>query len=66
MPHRAWRDRRDRQYTRIKPAPLERGLRAARGTDSRTREELYNEARDLHIEGRSMMTKAELARAVSR
>jgi len=32
----------------------------------RTREQLYNEARNLAIEGRSKMTKAQLQRAVDR
>jgi hypothetical protein len=39
------------------------------GTDrpkGRTRDQLYNEARDLGIEGRSNMNKAELERAVDR
>ena len=32
--------------------------------EERTRQELYNRARQLHIEGRSRMTKAELVRAI--
>jgi hypothetical protein len=32
----------------------------------RTREQLYNEARSLNIEGRSSMNKAQLERAVDR
>ena len=32
----------------------------------RTREQLYNEARNLNIEGRSSMNKAQLERAVDR
>src|SRR5919107_594114 len=32
----------------------------------RTRDQLYNEARDLNIEGRSKMDKAQLERAVDR
>jgi len=43
------------------------GLRARtnRGT-GRTKEQLYNEARERGIEGRSKMTKAELERAIAR
>jgi len=43
------------------------GLRS--GTDrakGRTRDQLYNEARDMGIEGRSKMNKAQLQRAVDR
>src|ERR1700716_455915 len=42
---------------------LRSGTNRPRG---RTREQLYNEARDLGIEGRSNMNKAQLERAVSR
>ena len=35
-----------------------------RGLGERSRDELYNRARELHIPGRSKMTKAELIRAV--
>jgi plasmid stabilization system protein ParE len=35
-----------------------------RGLDERSRDEIYNRARELHIPGRSKMTKAELIRAV--
>ena len=41
------------------------GLRSGRsGPRGRTREQLYNEARQRGIEGRSKMTKAQLQRAV--
>ena len=43
------------------------GLRS--GTDrpkGRTRDQLYNEARDMNIKGRSQMNKAQLQRAVDR
>ena len=41
------------------------GLRSGRpGPRGRTRDQLYNEARTLHIDGRSKMSKAELERAV--
>jgi hypothetical protein len=42
------------------------GLRSRRGPGGRTREQLYNEARDKGIKGRSRMNKAELERAVGR
>jgi hypothetical protein len=42
------------------------GLRSHRGPGGRTKEQLYNEARQKGIEGRSKMTKAELERAVGR
>ena len=42
------------------------GLRSHRGPGSRTRDQLYNDAREKNISGRSKMTKAELERAVGR
>jgi hypothetical protein len=42
------------------------GLRSHRGRGGRTRDQLYNEARERNIKGRSKMTKAELERAVGR
>src|SRR4051812_11796551 len=42
------------------------GLRSHRGAGGRTRDQLYNEARQKGIEGRSKMNKAELERAVGR
>jgi hypothetical protein len=42
------------------------GLRSHRGAGGRTRKQLYNEARDRGIEGRSKMNKAQLERAVGR
>lgn len=42
------------------------GLRSRRGAGGRTRDQLYNEARQKGIEGRSKMNKAELERAVGR
>src|SRR3954452_3527785 len=42
------------------------GLRSHRGAGGRTRDQLYNEARQKNIKGRSKMTKAELERAVGR
>jgi hypothetical protein len=43
------------------------GIRAGRsGPRGRTRDQLYEEARDLNIKGRSRMSKAQLQRAVDR
>ena len=42
------------------------GLRSHKGPKGRTKAQLYNEAKDKGIEGRSKMTKAQLARAVGR
>jgi hypothetical protein len=42
------------------------GLRSHRGPGGRTKEQLYNEARERGIRGRSKMSKAELERAVRR
>jgi hypothetical protein len=42
------------------------GLRSHRGPGGRTKAQLYNEARQKGVEGRSKMTKAELERAVGR
>lgn len=42
------------------------GLRSRGGPRGRTRDQLYEEAKDLGIEGRSKMTKTQLLRAVNR
>jgi hypothetical protein len=42
------------------------GLRSHKGSGGRTKEQLYNEARQKNIKGRSKMTKAQLQRAVDR
>jgi hypothetical protein len=42
------------------------GLRSNRGPGGRTKAQLYNEAKQKGIEGRSKMSKAELERAVGR
>jgi len=42
------------------------GLRSHEGPGGRTRDQLYNEAKDKGIKGRSKMNKAELERAVGR
>jgi hypothetical protein len=48
------------------PAGRRGGLRSHSGPGGRTREQLYEEARDKNIKGRSSMTKAQLERAVGR
>jgi hypothetical protein len=42
------------------------GLRSHKGPGGRTKAQLYNEARDKNIPGRSKMNKAQLERAVGR
>lgn len=42
------------------------GLRSHRGPGGRTKAQLYQEAKDKHVKGRSRMTKAKLQRAVDR
>lgn len=42
------------------------GLRSHRGPGGRTRDQLYNEARQKNIKGRSKMNKAQLEKAVGR
>ena len=42
------------------------GLRSHRGPDGRTKAQLYDEAKDKGVKGRSKMSKAELERAVGR
>ena len=42
------------------------GLRSHKGARGRTKEQLYNEAKQKGIEGRSTMTKAQLERALRR
>jgi hypothetical protein len=42
------------------------GLRSHKGAGGRTRDQLYEEARNKNIKGRSKMSKAELEKAVGR
>ena len=42
------------------------GLRSHSGSGGRTRDQLYNEAKEKGVKGRSKMTKAQLERAVDR
>jgi hypothetical protein len=52
--------------TARRSASTRRSSGATSGTRERTKEQLYNQAKRLNIEGRSKMTKAQLQRAVSR
>jgi hypothetical protein len=57
---------RSRTSTRDISSGRRGGLRSGRsGPRGRTRDQLYEEARDLGIEGRSKMNKSQLQRAVS-
>ena len=42
------------------------GLRSHKGAAGRTRDQLYNEAKQRNVKGRSKMTKAQLEKAVGR
>jgi hypothetical protein len=42
------------------------GLRSHKGPGGRTRDQLYNEAKQRNVRGRSKMTKAQLEKAVGR
>ncbi|MEA2465128.1 MAG: hypothetical protein QOJ98_2875, partial [Acidobacteriota bacterium] len=42
------------------------GLRSHSGSQGRTKEQLYNEAKQKNIKGRSKMNKSELEKAVGR
>jgi hypothetical protein len=42
------------------------GLRSHSGSQGRTRDQLYNEAKQKNVKGRSKMTKAQLEKAVGR
>jgi len=56
---------RSRSSTRGRSASSRGGKRSGHGPGGRTREQLYNDARKLGIEGRSKMTKSQLQRAVA-
>ena len=51
--------------TRGRSASSRGGRQSGKGPAGKTREQLYNDAKKLGIEGRSTMTKQELQRAVS-
>jgi len=54
-----------RTSTRGRSASSRGGKRSGSGPGGRTRDQLYNDAKKLNIEGRSRMSKAELQRAVA-
>jgi hypothetical protein len=51
--------------TRGRSASSRGGKQSGRGPGGRTREQLYNDAKKLGVEGRSKMSKKELQRAVA-
>jgi hypothetical protein len=63
--------KRARQYEHVKEGELDRGASEGRAeeiaarTVNKEREQLYNEAKQLGIEGRSKMSNAQLQRAVA-
>jgi hypothetical protein len=65
MPLLEWSGKRERRYEHI-ASGWSGGLRSHRGSGSRTRDQLYEEARRRNIRGRSKMSKAQLERAVAR
>jgi hypothetical protein len=54
-----------RSSTRGRSASSRGGKQSGKGPGGRTREQLYNDARKLGIEGRSKMNKSQLQRAVA-
>jgi hypothetical protein len=54
-----------RSSTKGKSASARGGKQSGKGPGGRTREQLYNDARKLNIEGRSKMSKSQLQRAVA-
>jgi hypothetical protein len=54
-----------RSSTRGRSASSRGGKRSGSGPGGRTREQLYNDAKKLGVEGRSKMSKAQLQRAVA-
>jgi hypothetical protein len=56
---------RSRSSTRGRSASSRGGSRSGKGPGGRTREQLYNDAKKLGIEGRSRMNKSQLQRAVA-
>ncbi len=56
---------RSRSSTKGRSASSRGGNRSGKGPGGRTREQLYNDAKKLGIEGRSKMNKGQLQRAVA-
>lgn len=54
-----------RTSTRGRSASSRGGKRSGSGPGGRTREQLYNDAKKLGVEGRSKMSKSQLQRAVA-
>ena len=54
-----------RSSTRGRSASSRGGKQSGKGPSGRTREQLYNDAKKLGVEGRSKMSKAQLQRAVA-
>jgi len=54
-----------RSSTRGRSASSRGGRQSGKGPGGRSREQLYNDAKKLGIEGRSKMSKAQLQRAVA-
>jgi hypothetical protein len=54
-----------RSSTRGRSASSRGGRQSGKGPSGRTREQLYNDAKRLGVEGRSKMSKAQLQRAVA-
>jgi len=54
-----------RSSTRGRSASSRGGKQSGKGPGGRTREQLYNDAKKLGIDGRSKMSKAQLQRAVA-
>jgi hypothetical protein len=54
-----------RSSKRGKSASARGGKQSGKGPGGRTKEQLYNDARKLNIEGRSSMTKSQLEKAVA-
>lgn len=78
MPQRAWSDKDERKYEHIKESQRRQGrspdraeeiaartVNKDRAQEGRTKEQLYNEARRMGIEGRSKMSKQQLQRVVA-
>lgn len=57
---------RSRSSTRGRSASSRGGRQSGKGPSGKTKEQLYNDAKRLGIEGRSTMSKEQLQRAVSR
>ena len=81
MPQRTWSAKRERQYEHVKDSERKQGRSTkrakeiaartvnkerARSGEVRTKEQLYDQAKRMNIQGRSRMNKQQLQRAVDR